>query len=63
MEINIDFFNKIDSKEKAYWLGMLYADGNVYKRSENWFNTQLGVNKKDRMIIDRFANAIGAKRE
>lgn len=26
-----NFFAKIDSHEKAYWLGFLYADGNIHK--------------------------------
>jgi hypothetical protein len=29
--MNVDFFEKIDTKEKAYWLGFLYADGYVRK--------------------------------
>lgn len=28
-----DFFEKIDSESKAYWLGFLYADGCVYLRT------------------------------
>jgi len=31
---NEDYFEKIDSKEKAYWLGLLYADGYVRKRKQ-----------------------------
>lgn len=27
---NNNYFSKIDSKDKAYFLGLLYADGNVY---------------------------------
>lgn len=28
-KVNESYFKKIDSSEKAYWLGFLYADGNV----------------------------------
>lgn len=27
--VNSDYFEKIDSPEKAFWLGIMYADGNV----------------------------------
>lgn len=30
---NYDFFENIDSEEKSYWLGFLYADGYVRKRN------------------------------
>jgi hypothetical protein len=29
-ELDREFFSKIDTEEKAYWLGFLYADGCVY---------------------------------
>jgi hypothetical protein len=31
---NEDYFEKIDSNEKAYWLGLLFADGYVRKRKQ-----------------------------
>jgi hypothetical protein len=31
LQLNHFLFEKIDSEEKAYWLGFLYADGCVYK--------------------------------
>jgi hypothetical protein len=31
---NENYFEKIDSKEKAYWLGLLFADGYVRKRKQ-----------------------------
>lgn len=32
-QLNENFFESIDSQEKAYWLGFLYADGYVSKRN------------------------------
>ncbi len=32
--IRHDFFSKIDSREKAYWLGFLLADGCVSRKAE-----------------------------
>lgn len=29
-KFDYEYFNKIDSEDKAYWLGFLYADGNIY---------------------------------
>lgn len=30
-----NFFSKINSEEKAYWLGFIYADGNIYRNNQN----------------------------
>jgi len=41
---NEDYFEKIDSNEKAYWLGLLFADGYVRKRKQlNGKHKQGGV--------------------
>lgn len=31
---NENFFEHIDTEEKAYWLGFIYADGSIYKTSK-----------------------------
>lgn len=50
-----DKFNKIDSREKAYWLGFLSADGCNYRRKDN-SNATIAVNlsRKDRGHLVKF---------
>lgn len=57
--LKIDFFENIDSKEKAYWLGFLYADGYISKRNE----TVIALSKKDVEQVENFCNSVGANKE
>ncbi len=50
---NLDFFNKIDTEEKAYWLGFIYADGNVSK-DKGLF--QIHLQKKDEEHLRKIGN-------
>ena len=49
------FFNVIDTEEKAYWLGFLYADGYVSK-----YGVELALSAQDRDHLVKFADAIKA---
>ena len=52
-----DFFEKIDSEEKAYWLGFLYADGYI----SNLIGSKcisLELNAKDLTHLEKFKKAI-----
>jgi intein/homing endonuclease len=52
-EIDENYFSKIDSIDKAYFLGLLYADGNVHiKNSINHLSIELLL--EDLKIIDLF---------
>ena len=53
---NSMFFNNIDTEDKAYWLGIFYADGNVSSEG----NT-IQLNLKDEEHVEKFRNAIMAK--
>lgn len=49
--VNQNSFNQIDSEEKAYWLGFLYADGNVSK-SHN--GIELTLKESDLNHLEKF---------
>lgn len=54
-KINENFFNKVNTSEKAYWLGFLYADGYV---NEKHFYIRLNLADKDINHIRKFKKSI-----
>jgi hypothetical protein len=57
-----DFFKKIDTKEKAYWLGFIYADGYIHTSK---INNELGIElaKRDIKHLKKFNKSIGGNFE
>lgn len=53
--LNRNYFKKIDSFEKAYWLGLIYADGSN-KIYNNTF--VLGLKKEDSYILNILQNVL-----
>lgn len=54
-KVKHDYFSIIDSEEKAYFLGMMYADGyNGEVRNQ----IKLKLHRKDRSILEVFAKAL-----
>ena len=51
-DYNEDFFRRIDSEEKAYWLGFLYADGTVNNFDK--YELKLAISKKDIEHLKKF---------
>ena len=47
-----DIFDNIDTEEKAYWLGFLYADGNV---ANNASRIRLSLAENDLEILEKFS--------
>lgn len=49
------YFDKIDHPDKAYWLGLLYADGNVQTHQ-----VRLALKASDRRLVELFAKTFGS---
>ncbi len=62
---DINYFKEINTKEKAYWLGFIYADGAILKLINKTRNNKinerfvLSQNRKDRVLIYRFTRTLG----
>ena len=52
--VNHDYFSTIDSAEKAYWLGFLYADGFVSNRHQ----IGLSLAKQDILHVEKFKKSV-----
>lgn len=53
---NDDYFETIDTEDKSYFLGLLFADGNVYTARHR---VQITLANEDAYILQAFAKAIG----
>lgn len=51
-KINDSFFNTIDSEEKAYFLGLMYADGHVSKNGRGW---NIILHNKDKDVLEKLS--------
>lgn len=55
--VNEDYFEEIDTKEKAYWLGWLAADGCLHRRG-NTYSVKLSLHSKDKAVLDMLNKAL-----
>lgn len=55
-----DFFEKIDTEEKAYWLGFMFADGYILDNSNRYGEDSFGItlNSKDIGTLEQFKRSI-----
>lgn len=54
-KFNEHYFDKIDTTEKAYWLGFLFADGSVANDRDR---ISVALAEKDKLHIEKFAKAL-----
>lgn len=58
-EFNRDFFDIIDTEEKAYWLGFMYADGYI---EQNKYSVGLSLSIKDIEHLKKYNKALNYDR-
>ncbi len=56
---NQDYFEKIDSPDKAYFLGLFYSDGCV-KGNDNGLRLSIQLQERDNYILQKFLNVINS---
>lgn len=57
--LNENYFEAIDNEEKAYWLGFISADGNIYKRDNNGtIILSFNLNIRDKKHLEKFLKSI-----
>ena len=58
---NENFFDNIDTEEKAYWLGFIMADGYTrLNKKNNPAQTSIEISKRDVEILNAFKNIINS---
>ena len=58
---NEDYFKIIDNQNKAYFIGLLLADGNIYKRHGSEPTIRIELNSRDKYIIEKFKEELKSK--
>lgn len=62
--VNDFLFDKIDDEKSAYFLGLFYADGNIFKKKKwNSYNISLTQSEKDFDIVLKLKNALETDRK
>lgn len=60
--VNDHIFDNIDTEEKAYWLGFLYADGSVHHANTSW-RIELTLQEQDLQHVQKFAKFVCLDKE
>lgn len=60
LPINDNIFKVIDNEHKAYWLGFLYADGNVHLDKKKHHKIELTLKESDLTHLEKFRDFISS---
>ena len=57
--VNLKFFELINTKKKAYWLGFLFADGYIKTNKGKPYRIGIEIDRKDVLLIQNFIEDLG----
>ena len=58
-----DYFERVDTQEKAYYLGLITTDGCVFWKNRKSAFLSIELKKKDGYILEQFMRTIGCNRK
>jgi len=61
--LNESFFENIDTEQKAYYLGFIYADGNVRVTNRGLWLFQMELEANDAYILEQLVEALQSKKK
>ena len=61
-DLKEDFFESIDTEDKAYFLGLILADGCIYKSSTKENLVTLTLQESDKYILDYFIKVLNSNK-
>jgi hypothetical protein len=59
--LDVNYFHKISTKERAYWLGFLYSDG-CMTRTQRAVQIRFELGRDDEDVLDRFCECLGLEK-
>lgn len=57
--LDLNYFKYISTKEKAYFFGLLFADGSLYRNKQGNLVISIELNVKDGLLLKKYIEAIG----
>ena len=60
IDFNDKYFEKIDKEEKAYFLGLIYSDGNVREHNGGYY-LSIELKREDKYILEKLATELKCK--
>ncbi|MCJ7651861.1 MAG: LAGLIDADG family homing endonuclease [Candidatus Lokiarchaeota archaeon] len=62
-KFKMDYFKNIDTKKKAYFLGLIYADGSISNITNIQLLFDIGFSSKDKILLYNLSETIGYEKK